>query len=98
MTNQPDPEGGEGDCWLDLIDAAGEQHPFRERMLERRQVGIERYGQPLRRGDGRDEIRDLVEELLDGAVYAQRLGWGRLALHLLDLATISEGLRPPPRP
>lgn len=69
---QPVPSGGEGDCWQELIDAA--DHPaLRALYVERRDLGIARYGQPLRRGDGRDEVRDLREELLDAMVYAQRL-------------------------
>jgi hypothetical protein len=55
-------------------------------MSDRRQIGIERYGQPLRHGDGRDPIRDLREELLDTIVYAYRVHgeWG--ALQALRLA------------
>jgi hypothetical protein len=55
-------------------------------MADRRQLGIERYGQPLRHADGRDPLRDLREELLDTIVYAYRVHgeWG--ALQALRLA------------
>lgn len=38
----------------------------------RMQVGLERYGTLLQPGNGRDALRDLYEELLDGACYARQ--------------------------
>lgn len=84
---QPHPEGGEGDCWAELIEAIGPSHPLHSACVERRAVGSERYGQPLRRGDGRDHERDLREELLDAAVYAWATGREDLARGLLDEVT-----------
>lgn len=71
---QPAPSGGTGDVWAELIATLPADHPMRPACVARREEGIRRYGQPLRRGDGRDEMRDLLEELLDAAVYAWRLG------------------------
>lgn len=89
---QPAPSGGTGDVWAELI----EQLPpgrLRDACEARRALGIQRYGQPLRRGDGRDHRRDLAEELLDAAVYARALGSEGTARRLLkmgDLALAAE--------
>lgn len=85
MRPQPQPAGGTGDCWQELIDALP-HHPLRAEMIARRDLGIARYGQPLRHGDGRDRARDLREELLDAAVYAFDLHGLEVALALLELA------------
>jgi hypothetical protein len=83
---QPPPNGGEGDCWQELIDSVGPEHPLRDAMIARRAVGIARYGQPLRRDDGRDAALDLREELLDAAAYAQRITQYGLPARLLAIA------------
>lgn len=41
-------------------------------IVERRKVGIERYGQGLKAFDGRDNLRDIYEELLDAAIYIRK--------------------------
>lgn len=51
-------------------------------LVKRREVGIERYGTPLQPWNGRDPVRDLYEELLDGACYAKQILVERL--HLLN--------------
>ena len=71
---QPTPIGGTGDVWLEILDHHGEDHPLHEAMANRRQLGIEHYGVPLGYGDGRDEVRDALEEALDLAAYLWRLG------------------------
>jgi len=38
-------------------------------MRERDRVGRERYGTPLTTGNGRDQLVDAYQELLDGAAY-----------------------------
>lgn len=38
-------------------------------MRERDRVGRERYGTPLTTGNGRDQLVDAYQELLDAAVY-----------------------------
>ncbi len=78
MSHQPDPTPGEGDVWAEVI-ADGERKgsiPPRvlDLMRERRQVGIDRYGVPLQRGNGRDGLRDLLEELLDAVAYSALCG------------------------
>ncbi len=63
LTDQPPPTPSSGDLWLTVI----------ADMHERRKVGIERYGVPLQRDNGRDTARDYREELLDAMAYAQAL-------------------------
>ena len=88
LPDQPPPTPGTGDMWRELIDAAGPAHPRLVPMMEeRRQLGIERYGQPLQRGDGRDHLSDAKQELLDAAVYlwaAGREGNAMLVLGVLE--------------
>lgn len=95
---QPKPNGGLGDVWgeiiagLKLLPAWGS--PPREKLVAmceaRRAVGIARYGQPLRRHDGRDHRRDLVEECLDGAAYACSQRLPTLSRVLLRIAECPE--------
>lgn len=40
-------------------------------MEERRRFGIAKYGSPVQPHNGRDQMNDLYQELLDAAVYAQ---------------------------
>ncbi len=59
-------------------------------ILERKQVGIQRYGTPLQTFNDRDVDLDLYEELLDATMYArQRLAERRLMLETL-MDVISE--------
>lgn len=46
---------------------------LRQAMEARHRLGIERYGQPLVTHDGRAFGVDLLQELLDAAVYAQKI-------------------------
>ena len=39
----------------------------------RRQLGIERYGQPLKPHNGRDALLDLYEELVDSVCYLKQV-------------------------
>lgn len=60
---QPMPTGGVGrDIQSAVIDD----------IMLRRQVGIERYGTPLRAHNGRDALRDAYEEALDLAMYLRQ--------------------------
>lgn len=52
----------------------------------RRALGIQRYGTALQPFNGRDSLRDLLDELLDGATYALQVRIERDAL----LARIAE--------
>lgn len=82
---QPEPSGGHGDVWQELIEHIGSGHPLHAVCVERRAVGLARYGQPLQYDDGRDPELDLREELLDAAAYAWRAGCRSLAVELLDI-------------
>lgn len=59
MNEQPNPTPSTGDLWQELIDL----------MHERRAVGIERYKTPLQPNNGRNALRDALEESLDKTVY-----------------------------
>ncbi len=48
------------------------QSLVRADLEQRELVGISRYGTPLQPHNGRDALRDLYEELLDGACYARQ--------------------------
>jgi hypothetical protein len=68
----PKPGDG-GDVWAELIRTETDQR-IREVMTQRRAKGLLTYGVPLQRGDGRDHLRDLLDELLDAMAYAAALG------------------------
>ena len=74
LAPQPDPAPGEGDVWQEIIESLP-PGPLRDLCAARRQQGIDRYGQPLRRGDGRDHLLDAGQEFLDAAVYLAA-AWG----------------------
>ena len=85
LPDQPPPTPSTGDVWAELLSATPLPPTLRAMCVERRQVGIDRYGTPLQRGNGRLGDVDLVQELLDAAVYAWALDrrWvARLALVL----------------
>ena len=46
-------------------------------MAGRDILGTERYGDRLRPNNGRDALRDLLEELLDGCAYCAQAIWER---------------------
>lgn len=72
LCGQPAPLPGEGDVWAELIQR--EHDPvLRVLFARRRQVGIERYGVPLQRGNGRDALQDALDEALDLYVYASSI-------------------------
>jgi hypothetical protein len=41
-------------------------------LMARKQLGLDRYQSLLQAGNGRDALRDLYEELLDGLVYCKQ--------------------------
>lgn len=67
---QVPPEPGPGDVWGELIGQLPDGL-LKAACEKRREQGIKRYGQPLRRDDGRDHLQDAIEKLLDAAVYLQ---------------------------
>jgi len=65
---QPPPLSGVGDVWAEII-ATLPPGRLRDLCIERRQQGIDRYGVPLQRGNGRDFAVDAGQEALDKAAY-----------------------------
>lgn len=83
--DQPLPKPGTGPSMHDLAiaDLTASGWPgstaAAELLAARKRIGIDRYGSILQCGNGRDSLRDLVEELGDGVVYArQAIEEGRL--------------------
>ena len=72
--DQPAPRPGSGDMWAQFIERRrGELRPELIALFERRRaLGIERYGTVLQAGNGRDVIRDLVDETLDRIAYLEQ--------------------------
>ena len=64
----PAPIPATGDVWQEVIDAEPLAE-LRELYTARRALGVERYSTPLQRGNGRDNLRDALEEALDLLVY-----------------------------
>lgn len=52
---------------------------LRDEIEARRVLGLARYGAPLQPHNGRDALKDLRDELLDGAAYATQLMLERAA-------------------
>lgn len=69
MNEQPPPLPSTGDIWAEIIAELPENHILRPLAIQRRALGIERYGVPLQRGNGRDMARDALEEALDLIAY-----------------------------
>lgn len=42
-------------------------------MLERKRIGLERYGVALQASNGRDSLQDAYEEALDLAIYLRQV-------------------------
>lgn len=82
-TPEPPPASGVGDVWSEVI-ALLPQGALRDACSARRQMGIDKYGQTLQRGDGRNHAVDEAQEYLDAAVYrAARLGADDLRVMVL---------------
>ena len=62
------PRLSEGDVWAEVIPTLPPE--IRADAEARRRLGIERYGLPLQRGNGRDMVIDGYQEALDGIAYA----------------------------
>ena len=75
------PRLSEGDVWAEVIPTLPQQ--LRADAEARRRLGIERYGLPLQRGNGRDMAVDGYQEALDGIAYAAGIEVG-------DPATVDE--------
>jgi hypothetical protein len=64
VAEQPLPTAAQGPCIQDLVLTD---------ILQRKQVGIERYGQALHAHNGRDMLQDAYEEALDLVMYLRGL-------------------------
>ena len=71
---QPAPLASDGDVWAEIIAELDETDPLRALAVERRAQGIERYGTPLQRQNGRDHLVDALQETLDLWVYLRAAG------------------------
>lgn len=58
----PAPTPSTGDVWREVIDGPGRVLPpdLRAAMEARRRLGIDRYGVPLQRANGRDHLLALL--------------------------------------
>lgn len=78
MKEQPKPVAGGPEVVEQMIrdyeldGATGTWGIIRDLLLERRAVGIGRYGMPLTALNGRDALQDLQEELVDAFQYASQ--------------------------
>lgn len=63
MMTQPDPVPSDGPEIVDLVV---------DDMWQRKELGMQRYGTPLRPFNGRDALWDAYEECLDLAVYLRQ--------------------------
>lgn len=78
--DQPLPVPNDGASMHDLVAADLDGWPapqpdieaVRALLLERKRIGLERYGSLLQAGNQRDWRRDLREEVADAAVYARQ--------------------------
>lgn len=64
--SQPDPDQRDDDGRPHIADLVVAD------MIERKQIGIGRYGVPLRPHNGRDALQDAYEECLDLCVYLRQ--------------------------
>ena len=87
---QPPPTAGDGDAvWPSIYDSTALVLPdwLRADMRERHELGVKKYGTPLRVWNGRDPVVDAYQEALDLVVYTQQARARLEALSLRKLAT-----------
>lgn len=74
---QAAPKPGRGDMWASLIERVESRRLAPPHIIDlmkaRRQLGIERYGAPLQAGNGRDAVREAIEETLDQMAYLEQV-------------------------
>lgn len=63
IEDQPPPRGGEGDIALLVM----------RDIIDRRELGISRYGTPLQAHNGRDALIDAYQECIDLTLYLRQL-------------------------
>jgi len=94
-TNEHDPQpapircDGSRDVIIDLCEksicgVSISRAEIMRKLLERREFGIEKYGQPLMSRDGRDSLKDLEDEMLDALAYAHKIVMSGEPIHALD--------------
>jgi hypothetical protein len=94
--DQPPPIPSSGPGMHDVAIASWREHdgtiwPSIIREMEaRRDVGLERYGRPLQAWNGRDALRDLLEELLDAAAYTHQVAAEARAAEVAEVARLIE--------
>lgn len=87
--DQNPPQPSTGDCWKNLIDRYSEDGVYKKElyreiridklialqrlMVERRKIGIERYGTVLQPFNSRNAIDDLLAEQLDSLAYSEQV-------------------------
>lgn len=80
---EPLPQPSEGPVVFDLVEidfqgmrALGYSSPHLDRLMamirEREQLGVRKYGMPLRAFNGRNPIQDSLEELCDAIAYLRQ--------------------------
>jgi len=60
-------------------------------VLYRKRIGLDRYRQPLQAMNGRDAVRDTIEELADGLAYALQIREERRML-LAELVSLRDAM------
>ncbi len=63
MKEQPDPIHNDSPAIVDLVI---------EEFKQRKEIGLQRYGTFLQAGNGRDALRDALDEALDLCVYLRQ--------------------------
>lgn len=75
MAPEPPPVNLGVDVWLEAIEYAEFSLvglSLINVMRKRREFGIAKYGQPLMSDDGRNTLKDMLDEALDGYAYATK--------------------------
>jgi len=83
---QPAPLASDGDVWAEIIAELDATDPLRALAVERRAQGIERYGTPLQRDNGRDHLVDALQEAMDLWVYLRAAGLEGLSARARGMA------------
>lgn len=87
--DQPLPTPSTGPGMHDLVIAdlnPSEDAALIDLLVERRQIGWQRYAEPLQAHNGRDALQDALEECADGVVYVRQLQVEGVPSHRLERA------------
>jgi len=75
VIGEPPPQPGHGDMWQQVIDRyvdSGTNSAVLDIFRKRREMGIVKYKTPLQAGNGRNPLRDLLDETLNRIVYIEQ--------------------------